>query len=453
MSKDRSKGKKNKWKKKAIDRGKKLKNLEKELKIVKAGQSRWKKKYQALKTEVGDNGLGGFAGCVSPARHGYSCWVITLVLHMVHYGGMSFRSCVHALGCFYKSMGHGGSVPSHVSVRNWVLKQGYCMLERAKGVSRKGDWGVILDESITIGRERLLVILGVHLSTWDFSRPLGLQDVEVLHIERREEWKGEDIRACLDACCSGMEVTQCSCDGGRNLLNSINLWGKIQVPDCTHRVANILKKHLKDDAGFIQMNAQITKFRREWKLGQNAAWRPPMVRGKSRFLNVFPLIDWLEKIRKKEGELPEKVRQECEWIFQQPVFFDGLIAVRHRVGKIFDILKVKGAHKASVSEVESLLIESQSPLEKAIYEDIKTYINELNEKVEKDGKPKICCSDVIETLFGKFKYRLNDSSKITDLALSIPFFCGNSFANDILNRFESVTFRQIKDWNNQFHNN
>jgi hypothetical protein len=453
MSKDGSKGKKKKWKEKAIDRGKQIKNLEKELKRIKAGRCKWKKKYQALKTEVRDDGFGGCVCGVSPARHGYSCWVITLVLHLVHYGGMSFRSCVHALGCFYRSMGYGGSVPSHVSVRNWVLKQGYCMIGGSRGGIRAGNWGVILDESITIGRERLLVIVGVNLSTWNFSRPLRLEDVEVLHIERRGEWKGEDIRARLDACCSGMEVTQCSCDGGRNLLNSIHLWEKIQVPDCTHRIANILKKHLKDDADFIQMNAHITKFRREWKLGQNAAWRPPMVRGKSRFLNVFPLIDWLEKIRKRERELPQKVRQECEWIFQRPAFFDGLIAVRHRVEKIFDILKVKGAQKTSVREVENLLIESQSPLEKAIYEDIKAYINELDEKVEKDGNPKICCSDVIETLFGKFKYRLKDSSKITDLALSIPFFCGNSFANDILTRFESVTFRQIKDWNNQFYKN
>lgn len=450
MSVDNCKSKDKAWKSKLRESKKEVKRLKKCLEEVRASRDGWKEKYKQVREEQkGKRSKNALDSGFRPRRHHYDLSTLILVLHLIRYGGMSFRCCVHCLRCMYESLGIADRVPSHVSVRNWVLKQGYSMLKAAKDVGKEGRWAIITDESITVGKQRLLVVLGLELGAWQFDRGISLEDVVVLHISRREEWKGPAVKAVLEEACEGRQVVQAVSDGGRNLVNAFGLWNMPYFSDCTHRIANILKKYLKINGDFINMNAQITTYRREWKLGKKAPWRPPAVRGHSRFLNVFVLVDWVEKIIKSDKELLAEVYEDCQWIFQNLSFFQALIQLRNTTTQVLEILKTKGAQQASLAKVEQLLPKHEHPLLKAIFEGIKEYVEELKEKIKDDPAPKICCSDIIETLFGKFKYRLKDSSKITDLALSIPFYCGKLDAKNLVKSFEEVTYKQVKTWNQQ----
>jgi hypothetical protein len=448
MSEDKRKYKTNPWKEKLKACKKELKRTNKRLEEMTNSRDGWKEQYKQLQEEQKTKGSNSRLGSgVHPRGHHYDLNTLILALHLIRYGGMSPRGCVHSLRCMYESLGIKDRVPSHVSIRNWMLKQGYCMLQYVKEKTKAGTWAVIVDESITVGKQRLLVVLGLELGAWKFDRGVSLEDVVVLHMSRREEWKGPAVKAVLEEACQGRKVTHGTCDGGRNLLNAFDLWGMIQNPDCTHRIANILKKHLKINVDFIDMNAQITTYRREWKLGKKAPWRPPAVRGQSRFLNIFVLFDWIEKIIKTEKELPAEVKEACQWIFQKLCFFQALIELRKITTQVLEILKIQGAQQAPLAKVEQLLAGQEHPLLKAIFGGIKEYIEELKENSKDDPAPKICCSDIIETLFGKFKYRLKDSSKITDLALSIPFYCGKLNAENLVKGFGEVTYKQVKTWN------
>ena len=55
------------------------------------------------------------------------------------------------------------------------------------------DWVLILDESIGIGQEKVLVILGIRRSNIDFTRSLKLQDMKPLLVKSSESWTGDDI--------------------------------------------------------------------------------------------------------------------------------------------------------------------------------------------------------------------------------------------------------------------
>ena len=58
----------------------------------------------------------------------------------------------------------------------WIKKIGYAQLQSVK--QKADDWIIIVDESIGIGQEKVLVILGIRRSQVDFTRPLLLQDME-----------------------------------------------------------------------------------------------------------------------------------------------------------------------------------------------------------------------------------------------------------------------------------
>lgn len=68
--------------------------------------------------------------------------------------------------------------PSHTSVRRWVMRCGLFQLQQATQLS--GHYVALDDESIQIGREKLLLLLGVKIEP-DRSHcaPLRADDVTV----------------------------------------------------------------------------------------------------------------------------------------------------------------------------------------------------------------------------------------------------------------------------------
>ena len=49
-------------------------------------------------------------------------------------------------------------------------------------LKKADDWIIITDESVSIGQERLLVVLGIRRSEIDFTRSLKMQDLKTLFI-------------------------------------------------------------------------------------------------------------------------------------------------------------------------------------------------------------------------------------------------------------------------------
>ena len=65
--------------------------------------------------------------------------------------------------------------PTHTTILNWVHKLGYyqLMIKKEKG----DDWIIMIDESIQIGREKILLILGIREKDIDFARPLDITGI------------------------------------------------------------------------------------------------------------------------------------------------------------------------------------------------------------------------------------------------------------------------------------
>ena len=75
--------------------------------------------------------------------------------------------------------------PSASSIRNWIIKSGYYIYQQPPTA---GNWCVIIDESVSIGHEKLLLILGIPLSDWEFGKAIVHKDVSVLYVGIATSW-------------------------------------------------------------------------------------------------------------------------------------------------------------------------------------------------------------------------------------------------------------------------
>ncbi len=67
-----------------------------------------------------------------------------------------------------------------------------------KPIEKADDWILIIDESIAIGHERLLVIYGVKESRIKFDRALQYTDLTTFFIKSGSQWTAEIIKKELE---------------------------------------------------------------------------------------------------------------------------------------------------------------------------------------------------------------------------------------------------------------
>ena len=109
---------------------------------------------------------------------------------MHNYGQMSLRSYPHCMSSLYLVLNLTGRVPSNGSIRNWLYKH---RIHRLQVFSNSVKNRVLyVDESILLGREKILLISGNEFEKIPFDG-ISHQDVEVLHVSSEKEWKAEGI--------------------------------------------------------------------------------------------------------------------------------------------------------------------------------------------------------------------------------------------------------------------
>ena len=91
------------------------------------------------------------------------------------YAGNSFRGAERAMEVFnFVFPFLGLDIPSHVTIREWVLKAGLAELCREKKAIE--DYAIIVDESITIAEHKVLMTLAVPAQQG--GHPLACSDAD-----------------------------------------------------------------------------------------------------------------------------------------------------------------------------------------------------------------------------------------------------------------------------------
>ena len=107
--------------------------------------------------------------------------------------------------------GKCGKVPCYNTVENWMKKLGLSVYENDRTPCRGGKYAVVVDESIFINSEKLLLLLGIPAR--HKGEPVKHEDVTVIGMKVSKAFNGDDIK---------QEIEEAATKAGRNPEYIIN---------------------------------------------------------------------------------------------------------------------------------------------------------------------------------------------------------------------------------------
>ncbi|MEH0158462.1 hypothetical protein V6R21_30695 [Limibacter armeniacum] len=389
------------------------------------------------------------------AGHKYNVLMVSICIHLYVVGGCSFRGVVSCLQYLNSALGwHLTSLPSKSAVETWVKKLGYFSFNQGEGRFTDKEYALIVDECMTIGDERMLMVLGVEAENTT-AEVLTTADADVLHIEVQKSWKADQIKRVLKevAQTQGEAPKYVISDSNNNLVAGIKAAELCRVKDVGHQLALLAERCYKKDDRYIAFMKSLGACTHKNIMKPVAYLLPPRQRDHSRFLNLTPTIDWVLAIQKKYSTLTRE-EQECFAFLQEHneivKELETLVVITCKINKH---LKNSGLSTESIDVCLSYC-ETVTPYEKLnkFIETVKTYLKEEVSKLEEQACWH-CSSDVIESLFGIFKYRKSPNklygvtSYVLYLALVTRKLAGKVVLDiDIKSAQEQVFLSKIKEW-------
>ena len=232
------------------------------------------------------------------AGHHYPLQMMAMAIFIVVHAKGSLRCAAKTVGFLSELMGWSYSAPVHATVDNWVLRLG--LFELRGGAAKKGPYAVMVDESVQIGREKALLLLGVKLAADRcHAAPLQFADVEVLGVQAAQSWKAEQVEEFVTEQLDHhdhIELAYAVCAGGTNLNKALVAKGATIVADCSYKLMNGLKMLLTDYAALGRLTKFMGRYRQRYILSQSSHLCPPTLRDKDRFLRLFTVVDWVDRL-------------------------------------------------------------------------------------------------------------------------------------------------------------
>jgi len=295
------------------------------------------------------------------------------------------------------------SMPSFSTGMLWIKKVGYYYLNRVK--VKATDWILIVDESIGIGQEKLLVILGIRASQIDFTRPLKIDDMEPIIVKSKKGWTGVEISKELEISKQLLgNVMYATTDAGSTIKKGLKLSKINHVYDVTHAIAIMLEKIYKEDADFKEFTSLMGQMRLKLCCSKHAHIIPPNQRSKSRFLNIDILTKWSMKvlIALEKNNLSEQEKELLQWVNDKKFFIEEMSQIITTVEELSKILKYNGlSNKTKKLCNKNLKVCNKTPKQKHFKKMFTDYLNTNAVQVSRKNKILLCSSDIIETTFGK----------------------------------------------------
>jgi hypothetical protein len=173
----------------------------------------------------------------------------------------------------------------------------------------------VIDESMMIGSEKLLLFLGVK-SGKERAGSLRYEDVKVLDISVRPSWDTEAAKSVLEKTreINGHPLTYVISDNDWKLVKAVRDKSLVHVPDAGHTLAMFVEREYKKDAGFKSFCQDLADVKFREIMRPVAYLLPPRQRSVARFMNLSASIEWAGKLLRCYPGLTGEERRVFEFI-------------------------------------------------------------------------------------------------------------------------------------------
>lgn len=389
--------------------------------------------------------------------HQYSEFVVRLSSLLYSRVNCGFRSVVEILNIINEAFdGLLGKIPCYNTVENWVKKCGLNAYETAGDTFQGTDYAEVVDESMMIGSEKLLLTLGVPAE--HKGNPLDYSDVQVLDIAVSDSWNGERIGEQLKKASEkvGHEPLYVISDNASTMNKGIRCAGMQQHRDISHSVGIYLERAYKEEADFKEYTKLMTESKFKHNMKKIAYLLPPTQRTISRFLNLSDWVKWSSNMLNVYHTFNKEERDAFSFIPKNASLIDELAQVMQCINSIEHICKCQGFSNDTVSqcikEVRRILMCGNARMINLGFELMKYLQKEATILQSKDAVHNNS-SDIIESLFGKYKARKSENklNGVTPFVLLVPFQVRTANAEqaksfDFKAALENTKLREIDDW-------
>jgi len=402
--------------------------------------------------------LAAFRSQLSPQqipKHTYPAQMIAFAVFMVVQAGASLRCAAASIEFYAQLMGWSYQRPSHTTVRDWVLRCGYQAILDTRQL--QGEFVLIIDESIQIGKEKLLLLLGVKLPA-DRSHyaPLTMEDVEVLGMEVQPSWTSQLIQDFIQsnlALRPSIRVAYFISDRGTSILAALRALNYDWVSDCTHEMMNIVKGLFKNDQAVSRLSARLGNLRQQLYLTKWSGLLPPTLRDKDRFLRIFTIVDWAQRMDSYWNKLPAQARAKINFYRRAKTVLRRLRQVKELVVIASAILKTAGlsSHSQQLWKQHSRAYRATQTV---MSHKATTFIKRMDVYFEQHTQllqqhlRLLCCSDIIEATFGRYKNKGGMKAISADV-LAIGLYKQNITTDFIHRSMITVSCQQVIEWQNR----
>jgi len=346
--------------------------------------------------------------------------------------------------------------PTFGTLRHWVLRLGLYELQRAKPMA--ADWIFIVDATIAVGEHKALVILGVRLAQLQ-ERGFNLrhQDVVTLGLKILSRCDGVAVHAQLEAAARQVGVPRAVVsDGGADVVKGVRLlradhpevaW----IYDLTHRLARLLEKQLKDQLWWDRFVTQAGKVRNGCRQTPWSCLLPPAPRTKARWFNLEPLVNWGLQVLaygRKAGLQDKKFAALFGWLEEFEPQLEEARQMTGLIKAVCEIIKAKGINAAHVQSCRQRIEQiAQTPKARTLGAEIMQFL-EAQAALARPGETLLGSSDVIESVFGKYKSVVERSplKVITEMVLTVAALTSARTSQAVKAAMETVSLQAVKHW-------
>lgn len=186
--------------------------------------------------------------------------------------------------------------PDWTTGRMWLLRLGCDRLRQPK--ERAADWIWFIDHTVQIGRQKVLLILGIRASHLPADRPLQLADLEPVALVPTERADTAHVHQALRQATAETGVpTAILSDHGAELVGGIARFRQDHprtraLYDLKHKAACLLKRRLEADPRFAEYSRQMGQCKFQVAQTELDFLVPPGGRRKARFMNLEAFVGW-----------------------------------------------------------------------------------------------------------------------------------------------------------------
>ena len=303
-------------------------------------------------------------------------------------------------------------------------------------------------------------MLRVPVSALRMGRALTLQQVEVIGLSLGETWNGARVNTVFLALfkrCGWPShvVSDCGSDIKKGIVETL-----LEAPnraswisDVSHMVANALQRSYAKVSLFQQFQRLCTRMRHRLQQTRFAFLLPPKARTKGRFLSASRQAEWglrtLAYLEAKEREASPEVSalaQALRGLKSFQLFLMTFVRNTACVNQVMKIVKTQGLSAGSMHACQETL--GDLPVRSPIRKEVSRYLQRYLPVVESSNSPLLGSSDVIESLIGKAKQRLeaNGRSELNKSILLIPCLCGALTQDLVAEALPTVRAQDVTTW-------